>query len=164
IFAAALFAVAALAVAAAAIIWSRRGAETSTASIRFAVEPPPTFTFNSGSNFQALSPDGRWLALLGSKEDNPSQIWLRALGSLDAHRLRRTEGGLRMFGAPDSRSVAFFQNSKLRRVGIDGSTPITICEAGPAAAGQVPAGGAWGPGDVVLFAGQEGLKQVPAGG
>ena len=161
---AALLAVAVVAAAATAVIWSRRGADAGTASIRFAVEPPPNFTFNSGSNFQALSPDGRWLALLGSKDDNPSQIWLRALDSLDIQPLPRTEGGLRMFWAPDSRSVAFFQNGKLRRVGIDGGTPITICEAGSAVAGQVSAGGAWGPGDVMLFAGQEGLKKVPAGG
>jgi serine/threonine protein kinase len=103
----------------------------------------------------AISPDGRLLVFAGSGEGGP-QLWLRRLDAATAQPLPGTEGASRPFWSPDSRSVAFFADNKLKRIAIGGGLPHMIEDH---AGGG---GGTWGPGDVILFARGGTLFRIPA--
>ena len=50
------------------------------------------------------------------------------------------------FWSPDSKSIAFFADTKLKRVPVAGRRPITICDA------PLGKGGTWTPDGDILFA------------
>lgn len=109
-----------------------------------------------------LSPDGRFVAYQARDSvGEVRQIYIRPLDSLQAYPLPGTEGSMRPFWSPDSRSVAFFQHGLLKRISISGGPPQTIC--------KYPDGadGCWSKDDIILFdkAGSNSdLVQVPASG
>ena len=76
----------------------------------------------------AISPDGRRLVFSASNEGK-SQLWVRPLDSLAAQPLAGTDGAYYPFWSPDSASVGFFAESKLKRIDIVGGAP----HFGPAA-------------------------------
>ena len=86
------------------------------------------------------------------------RLWLRPLDSLGAQLLQGSEGANHPFWSPNSKSVAFFAGSKLKRSDIDGGAPQVLCD------GQFGPGGAWGRDGVMLFGGTEGLMRVAASG
>jgi len=120
-----------------------------------------SLTTFAGPNPLALSPDGRYLAFVASA-GSTSSLWLRPLDSLTANRIVGTEGAIGPFWSPDSRSVAFFANGKLKRVGVAGGDPQTLCET------DGLGGATWSHEDVILLSpgvgGESGLLRVPAGG
>jgi Tol biopolymer transport system component len=65
-----------------------------------------------------------------------------------AQLLPGTENGARPFWSPDSRSVAFFADRKLKRVDIAGGQVLTIWEDPE----EISGGGAWNADGVILFA------------
>jgi serine/threonine protein kinase len=73
----------------------------------------------------ALSPDGRYIVFVASG-DGPQRLWLRALDRTEAQPLAGTEGADSPFWSPDSRSIAFFASSTLKRIDIAGGTPQTL--------------------------------------
>jgi Tol biopolymer transport system component len=144
--------------------WSRPAA-APPAVMRFAIPPPDgavlTATGPNASQF-AVSPDGRFVAFLADQPGRDRTIWVRALDSLTARRLDRTEGATFPFWSPDSTHLAYFAGGKLMRIQLEGGAPRTICDA---AAGE---GGTWfqGAGDgVIVFALLSGpLQRVSATG
>jgi hypothetical protein len=91
---------------------------------------------------------------------------VRSLDSLDARRLDDTtvrtdtlSPGL-PFWSPDSRSIGFFADGKLKRVDGDGGSPQTICDA------PQSGGASWGADGTIVFASKidEGLRKVAAAG
>src|SRR5437870_7443234 len=92
-----------------------------------------------------ISPDGRRLVFLASNEGK-SQLWVRPLDSLKAQPLAGTDGGTYPFWSPDSGSVGFFADGKLKRIDIRGGAPQVLANAG---AGR---GGAWNRDGIILFA------------
>jgi hypothetical protein len=139
-----------------------RPAASHAQSVRFLVAPPAgvLFTHDVVATNMALSPDGRSLAFVASAQGR-RQIWLRGLDAVAARPLEGTEGASSPFWSPDSRSLGFFADRKLKRLAISGGAPQAITEA-------VSGGNAcWGPGDTILFVdniGREGILRVPAGG
>jgi Tol biopolymer transport system component len=109
----------------------------------------------------ALSPDGRYLAFVASVGTTP-YLWLRPLESLTASRIGGTDGAIGPFWSPDSRSIAFFANGKLKRVGVAAGEPQTLCET------DGLGGGTWSQDDVILLSpaigGESGMVRVPASG
>ena len=107
----------------------------------------------------ALSPDGRQIAFVASG-DGPSRLWLRRLDTTAAQPLAGTEGASFPFWSPDSRSVAFLADGKLKRVDIGGGSPETLTNA------LYVRRGTWGPDGTILFeAGDAGvLFRVSASG
>src|SRR5437870_6806636 len=108
--------------------------------IRLEVSTPSTddpFSF-------AISPDGRRLVFLASIEGR-SRLWARPLDSLAAHPLPGTEGARYPFWSPDSASVGFFADGKLKRIDIVGGAPQVLAIA---AAGR---GGTWNRDGTILF-------------
>ncbi len=73
----------------------------------------------------ALSPDGRQIVFVASG-DGASRLWLRSLASTTAQPLAGTEGAAYPFWSPDSRSVGFFADGRLKRLDIGGGAPQTL--------------------------------------
>ena len=107
----------------------------------------------------AISPDGRRLVFSASNEGK-SQLWVRPLDSVAAQALAGTDGARYPFWSPDSASVGFFADSKLKRVDILGGAPLALANA------VAGAGGAWNRDGTILFAptGANPLSKVPAAG
>jgi serine/threonine-protein kinase len=100
--------------------------------MRFMVSPADgtVITLNgpNASNL-ALSPNGRYLAYVADQNGRERTLWVKALDSLTAQRLDRTEGASFPFWSPDSQHIGFFANGKLMRISIAGGAPLTICDA-----------------------------------
>jgi len=62
----------------------------------------------------ALSPDGKWLVVQGPKRGGTSTLWLNEIGSLPWKELPGTEGAHCPFWSPDSRSIGFFADRRLK--------------------------------------------------
>ncbi len=106
-----------------------------------------------------ISPDGSHIVFSATLESK-SQLYLRSLDSISIQPLPGTEDATFPFWSPDSRSVAFFANGKLKRIALVGGPPVTLCDA---PAGR---GGTWGSNGVILFSPTftSGLFQVSANG
>jgi serine/threonine protein kinase len=139
------------------LVWLRDSAvsRASLPEMRLEITTPPTY---EPASF-AISPNGRRLVFAGNA-DGHSWLWLRALDTVTAERLAGTEGALYPFWSPDSRSLGFFANGKLKRLDLGAGTPQTLADA-PAGLG-----GAWNRAGVILFSPRTGspLLRVPAAG
>ena len=107
-----------------------------------------------------LSPDGRGLAFVASREEGPALLWVREVAGLHARALAGTEGATFPFWSADGRSLGFFAGGKLKTISVEGGTPIVLCDA---PAGR---GGTWGAAGTIVFSPQfqSTLSQVPASG
>jgi eukaryotic-like serine/threonine-protein kinase len=124
-------------------------------TIRFQLSGPE----NSNVNFFQLSPDGQYLAFIEQKEGQ-AELWVRPLGSLEAQPLRGTDEATYPFWSPDSASIGFFAQGKLKKIAVTGGEPQILCDA---PAGR---GGAWGADGVIIFSANIGgpLYRVSAAG
>jgi len=75
-----------------------------------------------------ISPDGRRIVYRLNTEDGKEFLWLSSLGSFDARPVAGTEGATQPFWSPDSRSVGFFANFKLKRIDLSGGAAQTLCD------------------------------------
>ena len=123
-------------------------------AIRFFVAPPPNgaFSYSAAGAFLAVSPDGSQLAYIASESESGRKIFLRLLSSLEARPILGTEGARSLFWSPDGRSIAFFDETRLRRVELSGSASVSICDVSPFASFA----GTWGKGGDILFASVQG--------
>jgi eukaryotic-like serine/threonine-protein kinase len=94
----------------------------------------------------AVSPDGRHIAMVLLR-DGKQQIWIRDLDSQESAPLAGTDNAADPFWSPDSRFLAFFADSKLKKIERTGGPVQTLCDA----LGTV--GGTWnGKGDILIGA------------
>ena len=127
--------------------------------IRASILPPDKHLI-PWSNSAAVSPDGHLLVFSAHDLQDYSQLWLRPIESLVARPLPGTEGGYLPFWSPDSRWIAFYSGSKLKKISIDGGMPLEICD------GPQGRGGTWGPDGTILFVPGFGIpiSSVPSSG
>ena len=125
---------------------------------RFEVSAPAN-TLILGNAPPVISPDGRHLAF-GAIEDGIAALWIRRLSDVTAERLPGTNGAVHPFWSPDSRSLAFFADGKLKRLTLNGGPPVVVCDAPPGG------GGAWAPDNTMVFAPGPNapLSRVPSSG
>jgi Tol biopolymer transport system component len=97
----------------------------------------------------AISADGTKVAFVASDEGR-SRLWLRELDAPVAQPLPGTDGASFPFWSPDSRSLGFFAQAKLKRIDIAAGSVQTLADA---TAGR---GGAWTDDGTILFAPQAG--------
>ena len=97
----------------------------------------------------AISPNGRMLAFV-SPDDTSGQnmLYVQDIGGRTSRALPGTAGAQQPFWSPDARYVAFFKNSKLMKMPLDGSAPETIVGVS-----AEPRGGSWGSKNVIIYAG-----------
>jgi serine/threonine protein kinase len=140
------FALAALAVAAAVPLWigyMRRDARRPrriVASLGTPTNLPLDTTFGG----IALSPDGTRIAFTTQSEGD--RLWIRQLDSGEEHPIPGTSKAYGPFWSPDSKSIGFFTESKLKKVDAAGGPAQTLCDA------PYGRGGAWSPNGAILFA------------
>jgi serine/threonine protein kinase/Tol biopolymer transport system component len=120
----------------------------SAPSIRAVIDAPEKTTFNltgDSAGPPVLSPDGSSIAFAATGADGRTGLWVRPTNGLEARALPGTEGAIFPFWSPDSRSLGFFAESKLKTIELDGGSAQIICDV------PLGRGGAWGPGGVILF-------------
>jgi serine/threonine protein kinase len=160
-------AVATLAAIAGGVVAFRGMTPAETPVYRTTILPPDDAGFSGATPTAdrfALSPDGRRLAFAGRGEDRRVQLWVRSLDQAIAQPLPGTDGATSPFWSPDSRSIGFYAQGKLKRVDASGGPPLTLTDALPAGGGS--GGGTWNRDDVILFSPRagSGLFRVSASG
>jgi len=107
-----------------------------------------------------LSPDGTRIALVLRDATQKARIYLRSLDQLSATPLSGTEDARDPFFSPDSQWIAFFAETKLKKVSVQGGAAVALCDA------QEPRGGTWGEDGTIVFAPNPrgALSRVSSGG
>jgi Tol biopolymer transport system component len=105
-----------------------------------------------------VSPDGQRFVFAGENADGQRLLWVRSLDSFAAEPLAGTEGADSPFWSPDSRSIAFLAEDKLKKM--DASTRVvqTLCDAPSWSSGT------WSRDGLILFPSQSGLRLVSSAG
>jgi len=108
----------------------------------------------------AISPDGSALAFSAVDESGRAMLWVRALDSTTARPLPGTEGAQSPFWSPDSRTLGFFADGRLKIIDLSGGLPVML------ATGWGEGGGSWNREGTILFNPHfnEGLYRIPRGG
>jgi serine/threonine protein kinase len=133
-----------------------RRAPVDVRAVRFTIAPPEKTRFLP---YLSVSPDGRHVAFSATDASGKTQLWVRPLDSLSAQPLPGTEGGALPFWSPDSRFIGFFAQGKLKKTGLSGGPPQTLCDAPNAW------NGTWNRDGMILFAPNYGpLYRVAAAG
>jgi serine/threonine protein kinase len=127
-------------IAGAAVLFREQASAPAVPEMRVEITTPPTTDPVS----IALSPDGERVAFVASSDGRP-MLWVRSLLTGEAAPLPGTDGASFPFWSPDSRSVAFFANDRLSRIGIDGGSLRELTAA------PVGTGGTWSRAGVILL-------------
>ena len=118
--AAAVLLVAAIALTATVIRFQR--AASDVRPLRVYITPPEGAAFgpSGGSGGPAvISPDGKRLAFVATNAEGRRILYVRPLDSLTAQVLSGTEDATFPFWSPDSRSLGFFAQIRLKRIEIN---------------------------------------------
>ena len=146
--------VAGAAVLAAAIFTLRPASAPPALSMEATIPPPAGRNLQVGSNSGsvAISPDGTTIAFLAPAPDgsNDPVLWVRPIDRDEPRPLPGTTDASYQFWAPDSRSLAFFADRKLRTIEISGGLPRAIADI------EQGRGGCWSDSGRIFF--------TPAGG
>ncbi len=131
-----------------------RSSAPPPSEVRLDINTPPSTVPTS----IAISPDGRTIAFVATS-DGKSRLWVRGLDSATARPLTGTDGAMHPFWSPDSRSIGFFADNKLRRVELDGGSVRGLANV------YRGTGGAWSRDGVILFSSLgDPISRVPAVG
>jgi Tol biopolymer transport system component len=138
------------------VLYSRRSDDARV--LRASVLPPEKATFVA-SSLPAVSPDGKRVVFAAAAEGHV-QLYVRDLDLLATKALPGTDEALDPFWSPDGRSVGFFARGRLKKVDLAGGPAVSLCDA---VQGR---GGTWGPGGVIVFAGDTAgpLQRVSSSG
>jgi eukaryotic-like serine/threonine-protein kinase len=120
-----------LAVALAAVLAGRRSRpEPVERLMRFTVPMPPGTTYSSHavSRSVAISPDGTRL-VIEAVSGGRSRLYLRPLDSEEFVELEGSLDATAPFWSPDSRFIAFFAGSKLKKIPATGGHPEALSDA-----------------------------------
>ncbi len=113
---------------------------------RATILPPERVAFSAETGgHSALSPDGRMLAFAARDSAGKVFLWVRSLQALARQPLNGTENTQYPFWSPDSRTIGFFADAKLKKIDAAGGPPQTICDA---ALGR---GGTWNKDGIIVF-------------
>jgi serine/threonine protein kinase len=141
-------------------VWALRPS-SEVGTVRFLVHPPSKglFQWILGSS-SLISPDGQKLVMVITSEGT-TRLWIRPLDSPGSQLLGGTEGATNPIWSPDSHSIGFFAEGKLKRIDVNGGSLQTLCPV----AGQGPATvGTWGRDGTILFSTGWSIFSVPSSG
>lgn len=129
----------------AAMFLARTTAVSPTPSLRFVEDAPPGSTLASGG---LLAPDGHAIVYVARHSSSRvTSLWIRMLNGTAPRQLPGTSGAQRPFWSPDSRSLGFFSDGRLRRLDLGSGAVQTLATVGP-----MPVGGSWSQRGVIIFA------------
>lgn len=131
--------------------WSLRRPVPDVRTHVSSVLPPPGVSLET-DEAPAISPDGRTLVFVGHDSTGKQLLYARALDVTGpAQPLAQTDGASLPFWSPDSQSVGFFGQGKLKAVDMGTGHIRTLADAGAAR------GGTWNQNDVIVFAPHAGM-------
>jgi Tol biopolymer transport system component len=114
-------------------------------AIRLSFSPPTELSFNDVQpDWAVISPDGKKVAF-SATANGKNMLYVRELDSEDIKLLPGAENPLEPFWSPDSKSVAYGSNGKLKRSDLNGGNAQVICDA----ARMV--GGSWSKDGTIIF-------------
>jgi eukaryotic-like serine/threonine-protein kinase len=130
--------------------WSRSPVATQT--VTFTIAPPDGWTValdvggGGAANVPiAVSPDGRQIVMVARNAEGRARLWVRSLDALGSRELPGTDGAVAPFWSPNSQSVAFFADGKLKKINVADGLPVTLCSTTSLNSG------AWGTQGVIVF-------------
>jgi len=158
---AAVFLIGLLATLPSAVNRLRHAPPAEAAAARFVIAAPENVT---ALRSPVISPDGRNLVFEGTV-GGQRHLWLRPLGSLKAQLLPGTEGSAGIqFWSPDSLSICFTAERKLKKIDLAGGPAQTLCSLPGRAVVRGTGGGAWSSAGVILFTSGGMIHRVSAAG
>jgi Tol biopolymer transport system component len=111
---------------------------------RLTVLPPEGATLVPGQ-VPLISPDGQRIVLNVSAASGSNALYARTLDSAEAQIVPGTHEAIWPFWSPDSQSIGFFAEGKLKTIRLGELTPRVITDA------PMPRGGSWSRDGVILF-------------
>jgi Tol biopolymer transport system component len=140
-----------------AIGWWRATRPVDRPLMRWDVDLGPDVSLGSARGADTiLSPDGSRLVYVSQ-----GRLFTRRLNQPNATELAGTQGAYAPFFSPDGQWVAFFAQSKMQKISVDGGLAITLCDVNTAE------GGSWGEdGNIIAVLSGAGsvLSRIPAAG
>lgn len=116
-----------------------------TQAIRLSFEPPRSLSFNDVlPDYAAISPDGRKIAF-SATADGKNMLYVQELDSSEAKLLPGSDNPLEPFWSPDSKSIAYGSQGKLKRSDISGGNAQVLCDAARIV------GGSWSKDGTIVF-------------
>jgi serine/threonine-protein kinase len=113
-----------------------------------------------GGNLLAISPDGARLAFALRGADGKTRLHTRLLQQSQVAPLAGTEGASGPFFSPDGEWIGFFADGKLKKIAVEGSAAVTLCDA------PTGIGASWGDDGNIIAALEvtNVLSRIPSGG
>ena len=106
-----------------------------------------------------ISPDGKNL-ILNDSSSREDHLYIRSLDSFEIRLLEGTDDHEVPFFSPDGTWVGYTTRSdKIKKIPIEGGTPVTICEACPSIRS-----GHWGDDGWIYYSSNKGLQRVSSDG
>ena len=105
------------------VTWWAIGNATTSRELRLDISNPPSTDLAS----VAISPDGRTLAFVATS-DIGSQLWIRRLDTGRAQPLAAATFATSPFWSPDSRSIGFVAEGKLKRIDVESGEVQTLAD------------------------------------
>lgn len=113
---------------------------------RLSFAAPPDLSFNDVQpDWAVISPDGLKVAFNAISEDGKNRLYVRELNSAEAKLLPASDNPIEPFWSPDSKSIAYGSNGKLKRSELSGGNPQVLCDAARVVAGT------WSKNGVIVF-------------
>ena len=120
-----------------------------TANLHAQINPPPMNSFRmtgDSAGPPVISPNGVYVAFTATeKKDGKFKLWVRTLNSVEARALPDTDNSVFPFWSPDSKSLGFFADGKLKTINVTMGYPVVVCEASNGR------GGSWSVNGEILF-------------
>jgi serine/threonine-protein kinase len=131
--------------------WAARPTSPASAAIHLGLtlanQAASSFSSMNGSREVVISPDGQKIVQVVN-ENGRRQLFLRALADSAWKPIEGTDGVLAAFFSPDSKWIAFGNESKLQKVPVGGGgSPVAICNL----SGTGFFGGDWGADNTIVF-------------
>jgi Tol biopolymer transport system component len=134
------------AIVATALIQSVMSRRHDTMVRHYEIGAPEPFELVVEPGECVISPNGKMLAMVLADSVGTVSLWVRPMDSFKSRALPGTKGATQPFWSPDNRSLAFFAEGKLKKIGLGGGNAEALCDV------RAARGGAWNRDGVILFA------------
>ena len=155
-----IIAAAGVVLAAAAIALRPAPRVSDEKTMRLSIPLPAGLEVSTETPDVTISPDGKTILFAAMDSSGTTRLYARPLATQTARGIPGTEDATIPFWSPDSRQIAFFANSTLKRMALTDDRAQVIADAPNAR------GGAWSPGNVIVYQPNASgpLLQIPASG
>ena len=116
-------------------------------AMRLAFNPPSALAFNDMlPDWAVISPDGQRIAFSATDAAGKNMLYVKEFDSPEAKLLPGSDDPLEPFWSPDSKSIAYGSNGKLKRSDLSGGNSQVLCDSARLV------GGSWSKDGVLVFA------------